>query len=310
MNRRYLVILTAIGGALMVAVAQAQKPPTQVDVAGMQPGTAPPGFTFWRTGSGAAAEWRVVADPTAVGQKAIAQTSKDTTDYRFPLAVYQPVSARNVDVVLRFKPVGGTVDQAGGIAVRLTTPDDYYVVRANALEDNVRFYRVVKGRREQLKGANTKVATGQWHTLGLHAHFVESVNDALRDGVVTASRAQGRLAAAIVNDTEPQTVGLWRRSRSWSGFRGRSGCWSRSRRGRNRTVYRPEGDTKRGSSYAFALTFTAWDRREGMRTHSRLPGPYGSPVWPRVFISGGHVRLVILRSKISTVQFENYAGNA
>jgi hypothetical protein len=120
-------------------------------------------------GSGETGDWRVVADPSAAAQKAIAQTSKDTTDYRFPLAIYQPVSARSVDVVLRFKPVGGTVDQAGGIAVRLTSPDDYYVVRANALEDNVRFYRVVKGRREQLNGANTKVATGQWHTLGLRA---------------------------------------------------------------------------------------------------------------------------------------------
>jgi hypothetical protein len=50
--------------------------------------------------------------------------------------------------MLRFKPVDGKVDQAGGIVVRLTTPDDYYVARANALEDNDRFYRVVKGRRE------------------------------------------------------------------------------------------------------------------------------------------------------------------
>src|SRR5262249_44486788 len=72
-------------------------------------------------------------------------------------------------VTIRFKPVSGKEDQAGGIAVRLTTPDDYYVVRANALEDNVRFYRVVKGRREQLAGANTKVASGQWHTLRLKA---------------------------------------------------------------------------------------------------------------------------------------------
>jgi hypothetical protein len=110
-----------------------------------------------------------VTDPSAAGQKAIAQTSKDTTDYRFPLAVYQPVSAKNVDVVVRFKPVGGSVDQAGGVAVRLMTPDDYYVVRANALEDNVRFYRVVKGRREELKGASAKVASNQWHTLGLRA---------------------------------------------------------------------------------------------------------------------------------------------
>ena len=111
----------------------------------------------------------MLADPTTAGQKAIAQVSTDTTDYRFPLAVYQPVSAKNVDVVVRFKPVAGRVDQAGGIAIGLTTPDDYYVVRANALEDNVNFYRVVKGRRSQIKGFGTKVATGQWHTLGLRA---------------------------------------------------------------------------------------------------------------------------------------------
>ena len=80
------------------------------------------------------------------------QTSTDKTDYRFPLAIYKPLTGDNVDVSLRFKAVAGAVDQAGGIAVRLSTPDDYYVVRANALEDNVRFYRVVKGRREQLAG--------------------------------------------------------------------------------------------------------------------------------------------------------------
>ncbi len=169
--RRPLVFLVtlAIGGALVPAISDAQKAQTQVDVAAMQPGIAPPRFTFWRTGNGAAAEWQVIADPTAAGQKAIAQTSRDTTDYRFPLAVYQPISAKNVDVVVRFKPVAGTVDQAGGIAIRLTTPDDYYVVRANALEDNVNFYRVVKGRRSQIKGFETKVAGNQWHTLGLRA---------------------------------------------------------------------------------------------------------------------------------------------
>jgi len=160
--RRPLVFLVtlAIGGALVPAISDAQKVQTQVDVAAMQPGQEPPGFISWRTGEGGAAEWRVVDDPTASTKKAIAQTSKDTTDYRFPLAVYKPVSAANVDVTIRFKPVAGEVDEAGGIAVRLTTPDDYYVVRANALEDNVNFYRVVKGRRSQIKGA-----ANQWHTL-------------------------------------------------------------------------------------------------------------------------------------------------
>jgi hypothetical protein len=153
----------------MAMRALAQTPATQIDINAMPTGTAPPGFTFSRTGNGGAAEWRVIADPTAAEQKAIAQVSTDTTNYRFPLAVYQPVSAKNVDVVVRFKSVAGTIDQAGGIAIRLTGPDDYYVVRANALEDNVNFYRVVKGRRSQIKGFDTKVATAQWHTLGLRA---------------------------------------------------------------------------------------------------------------------------------------------
>lgn len=107
--------------------------------------------------------------------------SKDPTDYRFPLAIYKPVSAKNIDVVVRFKPVDGKVDQARGIVVRLTTPDDYYVVRANALEDNVCFYRVVKSKREQITGADTKVASNDWHTLGLRAEG-ESVQNLLRWG--------------------------------------------------------------------------------------------------------------------------------
>jgi len=173
MNRRARLALAtlSIGIAAMLGSndAPAQNATTRIDIAAMPPGTAPPGFTFARTGSGAAGEWLVVADPGAAAQKTIAQTSRDTTDYRFPLAVYEPISAKNVDVAVRFKAVAGTVDQAAGIAIRLVSPDDYYVVRANALEDNVRFYRVVKGRREELKGANTEVAAGQWHTLGLRA---------------------------------------------------------------------------------------------------------------------------------------------
>ena len=126
-------------------------------------------FTLWRTGQGGAGEWTLVTDPTAASGRAIAQVSKDRTDYRFPLAVYKAYSGEDVEVSVRFKPVAGTVDQAGGIAVRLSTPDDYYVARANALENNVRFYRVVKGKREQLASANAKVAANHWHTLALKA---------------------------------------------------------------------------------------------------------------------------------------------
>ena len=135
----------------------------------MTVGAAPADFEFARTGQGGPAQWTVAADATASGGRAIEQTSTDRTDYRFPLAIYQKMSARNADLTVHFKAVAGKVDQAGGIVVRLADADNYYVLRANALEDNVRFYRVVKGQREQLEGANTKVTANEWHQLGLRA---------------------------------------------------------------------------------------------------------------------------------------------
>ena len=153
----------------MSSVSLAQKASIAIDTSTMQPGGEPADFTFWRTGRGGDGKWTVVADATAANGRAIAQTSTDQTDYRFPLAVYQPYSGKDLELSVRFKPVAGRGDQAGGIAVRLSTPDDYYVARANALEDNVRFYRVVKGRREQLAGADLKVSANQWHMLTLRA---------------------------------------------------------------------------------------------------------------------------------------------
>jgi hypothetical protein len=170
MNPRPIRLVAALlGGILMTGTAAAQQPPTRIEIAAMPPGAPPPGFVLALTGSGAAGEWRVVTDADATAGKAIAQTGTDATDYRFPLAIYQPLSARNLEVVVRFKPVSGRVDQAGGVALRLTGKDDYYVARANALEDNVRFYRVVNGRRQQIQGADVKVAGNHWHTLGLRA---------------------------------------------------------------------------------------------------------------------------------------------
>ena len=135
----------------------------------MEVGAAPTGFKFARTGQGAPSKWTVVSDATSSAGRVIEQSSTDRTDYRFPLAIFEPIVAKNVEVSMSFKPVAGRVDQAGGIAVRVVDADNYYVVRANALEDNVRFYRVVKGRREQIDGVNTKVAGNEWHTLGLKA---------------------------------------------------------------------------------------------------------------------------------------------
>jgi hypothetical protein len=184
-------------GAIMIAIDQ------------MTVGAAPADFQFARTGQGAIGQWVVVEDATAASKRAIEQSNTDRTDYRFPLAIYQAATAKNVEVSLRFKPVAGRVDQAGGIAVRLSSPDDYYLVRANALEDNVRFYRIVKGRRQQLATANVKVASGVWHTLSIKAE-----NDRF-----TVS-FDGKPLHSITDKTFPAAgrIALWTKSDSVTRF--------------------------------------------------------------------------------------------
>jgi hypothetical protein len=146
-----------------------QSAATAIVIAKMDVGSPPTDFQFARTGQGDLGRWVVVSDDSSLAGRAIEQSSTDRTDYRFPLAIINSVVAKNVDVSVKLKPVAGHVDQAGGIAIRVLDGDNYYVVRANALEDNVRFYRVVKGRRQQIDGVNTKVTGGEWHSLGLKA---------------------------------------------------------------------------------------------------------------------------------------------
>src|SRR5205823_2312145 len=99
----------------------------------------------------------------------VAQTSTDTTDYRFPLLIADGGSFRDLDLSVKFKAVSGKVDEAGGLVFRLKDANNYYMVRANALENNYRLYHVIAGRRVQFAGANFKVTAGAWHELRVEA---------------------------------------------------------------------------------------------------------------------------------------------
>src|SRR6516225_3027205 len=108
---RWVLVLAAaltIAGTVVSRNPEAQNVTTLIEISRMDPGLAPDDFTFCRTGDGDVGDWRVLEDPSASDRQVIAQMSKDPTDYRFQLAVYRPISAKNVDVVLRLKPVGGT----------------------------------------------------------------------------------------------------------------------------------------------------------------------------------------------------------
>ncbi len=135
---------------------------------------APPGFEFGRTGNGALGKWVVKADKSAPSApNVLAQTDTDDTDYRFPIAFTGP-ALKDLHLSVKCKPVSGSVDQGCGLVFRLKDADNYYVTRANALENNVRLYHVVKGKRIQFAGWNGKVTSGVWHELAVDAqadHF-------------------------------------------------------------------------------------------------------------------------------------------
>jgi hypothetical protein len=133
-------------------------------------GQLPAKFHAARTGSGGESKWAVLGDPAAPSKpNVVAQTSTDQTDYRFPLLIADEGSFQNLELSVRFKAISGSVDRAGGLVFRLKDPNNYYVVRANALENNYRLYRVVNGRRSQFAGANLKVTSGEWHELRVEA---------------------------------------------------------------------------------------------------------------------------------------------
>jgi hypothetical protein len=156
---------------------------TVLDFDTAEVGKPPPDFSTALTGGGGPVTWVVKEEPSAPSDgKVLAQTSADTTDYRFPLCVYDPFTAKDVEVSVKFKAVAGKVDQAAGLMVRFRDKDNYYITRANALEDNVRLYKVVGGSRKQFAGAKAKVSSGEWHTLKLAVkgnHFRISFDDKL-----------------------------------------------------------------------------------------------------------------------------------
>ncbi|HET9839455.1 MAG TPA: family 16 glycoside hydrolase [Candidatus Angelobacter sp.] len=135
------------------------------------PGQLPAKFHQSLTGGGGAVKWIVQQDDTAPSKpNVLAQVSADQTDYRFPLAIADEGSFRDLDLSVKFKAISGNVDRAGGLVFRLKDANNYYVVRANALEDNFNFYHVVNGKRRQIKGSNVKVSSGQWHELRIEAN--------------------------------------------------------------------------------------------------------------------------------------------
>ena len=177
---------------------------------GDMPGQMPTKFHSAKTGGGAQEKWAVTADATAPSKpNVVAQTSSDQTDYRFPLLISDEGSFQDLDVSVKFKAVSGSIDRAGGLVFRLKDPNNYYIVRANALENNYRLYHVVNGRRSQFAGANLKVTSGEWHELRV---------EAVGNKITCYYDGNKKIEAADDTFKDAGKVGLWTKADSVTSF--------------------------------------------------------------------------------------------
>ncbi len=124
-------------------------------------GALPSNWLATKTGAGNP-RWAVFADDTAPSKPNVLKQSGEA-DY--PVALKDDTSLKDGFVEVKFKPVSGKVDQAGGVIWRAKDADNYYIARANALEDNVTIYHTIKGSRVAFKNVNHPVKSGVWHTL-------------------------------------------------------------------------------------------------------------------------------------------------
>src|SRR5438477_4672728 len=127
----------------------------------MKTGASPSAWTATQTGSGTA-KWAIEKDDSAPSKPNVLKQSGQAT---FPICIKNDTNIKDGFVEVKFKPVAGKEDQAGGVIWRVQDANNYYVSRANALEDNVTIYHTISGKRVAFKNINTKVTSGVWHTL-------------------------------------------------------------------------------------------------------------------------------------------------
>jgi hypothetical protein len=107
-------------------------------------------------------QWTIRVEPATPSQpNALCQTGTA----EFPAISLDPKPFTDLTLTTRFKPISGRTDQAAGLIFRIQDKDNYYILRANALENNVNFYIYRGGTRRDLRGNNARVASGTWQEL-------------------------------------------------------------------------------------------------------------------------------------------------
>ena len=170
-----------------------------------KPGALPAGWQSGVTGRGSP-KWTIEKDDTAPSPPNVLKQSGSGT---FPWCVKSDTSIENGSVEVKFKPIAGKEDAAGGTVWRWKDGDNYYIARANALEDNVSLYHTTNGHRNTIKYVNASVAKNQWHTLKVE-FFGKSIRVSL-DGKLYIDQQDEHI-------TGVGAVGLWTKADSVTAF--------------------------------------------------------------------------------------------
>ena len=193
-----------MGAAVLMMCATAAHAETVTFDAG-RAGGPPAGWTCGSTGGGTP-KWTVAADAEAAsGRYVLKQSGKAP----FPWCVRQGTSLTDGAVEVKFKALAGREDQAGGVVWRWKDGDNYYVARANALENNVSLYYTERGRRQTIKYVDAPVAPNAWHTL--RAEFTGTQIRVMLDGKGYIELNDGHIAG-------PGAVGVWTKADSVTVF--------------------------------------------------------------------------------------------
>ncbi len=168
-------------------------------------GIPPADWTCGVTGRGTP-KWMIEADSSAPSKPNVI---KQSGRGMFPWCVKKSVSIADGFVEVKFKPLEGRADQAGGLVWRWKDGDNYYVARANALEDNISLYYTEKGNRITIKYVDAPVPRNQWHTL--RVEFSGKNIKVLLNGKSYIEHEDSHISGA-------GTVGVWTKADSVTAF--------------------------------------------------------------------------------------------
>jgi hypothetical protein len=169
------IMKTSVFAIFVMSVTTALAAAETVNFDDMKAGAPPPGWTATQTGKGSA-KWSVEKDESAPSKPNVLKQSGQAT---FPVCLNDNTNLKDGFVEVKFKAISGKEDQAGGLIWRAKDSNNYYIARANALENNVTIYHTINGKRTEKKRAKTTVATNQWHTLRVdfqRNHFTVTFN--------------------------------------------------------------------------------------------------------------------------------------